>query len=159
VVEIGKKRRVNPGKQSQSVVGRIKKLNDGGEKIIPSTQKVLKPVTQPKWKEDLKIGKWNPNTVIVEDEVEKLSRKPEPIFSCCLSCNIRNVCRAIETKNATLLSKLVYDVKNIPTLNCGWSHGSMFQSLMTMILKSGDMGLMRAAFDLNLNSFRSAIPG
>jgi hypothetical protein len=33
------------------VVGRIKKLNDGGEKIVPSTQKFLKPVKQPKWKE------------------------------------------------------------------------------------------------------------
>lgn len=159
MVEIGQKRRVNPGKQSQSVASRIKKLNDGGEKIVPSTQKVAKPVKQPKWKEVLKIGKWNPNTVIVQDEVEKLSRNPEPLFKCCLSCNIRNVYRAIETKNVALLSKLVYDCKNIPTLNCGWSSGSMFQSLMTMILKSADMSLMRAVFDLNLNNFRSAMPG
>ena len=90
------------------------------------TQKLskVKPIKEPKWKNVLKIGKWNPNTKLVESEIEKSGKDAIPIYNCCLSCNVRNVYRAISTKNAPLLKALVYDVAHVPTVNCGWSHDS-----------------------------------
>lgn len=104
-----------------------------------------------------KIGKWNPNTKIVEKEIEKSTNDSRPIYTCCLACNLRNIYRAIETKDKILLKTLIHDIKNIPTVNCGWSHDSQMHSLLTMLIKSGDIALLKAAFDVNLNDFRSAV--
>lgn len=50
---------------------KIKKLDNDDEKVISMTQKQpkVKPekiIPKPKWKLVLKIGKWNPNTKIIE---------------------------------------------------------------------------------------------
>ena len=110
-----------------------------------------KPVVkkETKWKEVFKIGKWTPATVLVEEEVEKLSKDHNPIYKCCLRCNSRNVYRAIETKNPELLTKLMLDCTNIPSLNLGWSSDSIIRKVWPMIVKSGDAALIEAYLAVN----------
>jgi len=105
---------------------RAKKLTESDEVEMPKSQKPtkIKVEKQPKWKSVFKLGKWNPNTKIVETEYEKSANDSKPIYTCCLACNVRNIYRAIETRNKDLLRTLIHDVKNIPTVNCGWSHNS-----------------------------------
>jgi hypothetical protein len=57
-----------------------------------------------------KIGKWNPDTVIVklEEEIERNDLSDSPIYKCCIRCNSRNVIRAVETNNIRLLRAVLY---------------------------------------------------
>lgn len=75
----------------------------------------------PKKPTEFKAGKWNPDTEIVDDEVEKLNDADDVQFNCCLKCNARNVMRAILTKNKFLLRRVMHDHKNIPSLDMPWS--------------------------------------
>ena len=85
----------------------------------PSSQPPAKK--PPKKPTEFKVGKWNPNTEIVETEVEKLDDSDNVQFNCCLKCNARNVIRAVFTRNKFLLRKVMYDHKNIPSLDFPWS--------------------------------------
>ena len=114
-------------------------------------------IKEPKWKDVLKIGKWNPNTKIIEVEDEKTHPNPHPLYNCCLDCNNRNIYRAITMNQKGLLSNLVHDVKHIPNVNSGWSHDSMFQSMLALVLRTGDLSMMKAAFDVKLGAFKSSI--
>lgn len=72
-----------------------------------------------------KAGKWNPDTELVELEVEKCGDSPEPDFSCCRLCNLRNLHRAVNIGDAKLLERLVADKKNIVNVYSPWSfHGT-----------------------------------
>lgn len=53
----------------------------------------------------LKIGKWNPDTVLVgvHEETERYGTTDNLIHNCCLRCNCRNLVRAVETNNQRLL--------------------------------------------------------
>jgi hypothetical protein len=158
-LQIGKKRGRNPAAASQSVSRRAKKLTEDDEVDMPksSRAKNTKVAKEPKWKSVLKIGKWNPNTKLIETEAEKSAKNSSPVYSCCLACNVRNVYRAIETRDQQLLKTLVHDVKNVPTVNCGWSQNSELQSLLTLLVSTGDIGLLKAAFDINLTDYRSQV--
>lgn len=160
-VVIGKKRTKVPAAASQSVPRRAKKMSNEDEIEIPATQKPkkvkAKVVKEPKWKTVLKIGKWNPNIKLVDLEKEKSGKDSHPNYQCCLACNIRNVYRAISTKNAGLLKTLVYDVEHVPTVNTGWSHNSQLSSLVTLVQNSEDMNILKAAFDVDVTNFRSNV--
>ena len=68
-----------------------------------------------------KAGKWNPDTVLVEEETEKMGPSNEAAYGCSVPCNTKNVWRAIYTRNPALLKKLVADKSKIFTLNRAWS--------------------------------------
>ena len=68
-----------------------------------------------------KAGKWNPDTVLVEDEVEKSGKSAMPMYGCSKVCNMRNYHRAVNNNDHVLLKKLVQDTWNIPHLLKGWS--------------------------------------
>lgn len=65
-------------------------------------KEVTKPKKAPKKPVVFKAGKWNPDTVLVEDELEKMGDHP-PEYNCCTVCNLRNLHRAVHTDNAELL--------------------------------------------------------
>ena len=92
--------------KSQPPNRRSKKQEDGTEKIIvepakPASKSSAKKVTAKPTV--FKLGKWNPNTELVENEVEKFGTKNEPDYTTGHRNNTKNVIRAINTDNLTLL--------------------------------------------------------
>ena len=92
-----------------------------------------------------KAGKWNPDTELVEDEIEKCGKLPVPDFSCCSVRNMRNLHRAVNTNDAALLKSLVKDVHNIPHMMSGWSVDNK-ETLLSKIVVKNDLALLEALF-------------
>lgn len=86
-----------------------------------SSSQPAKPKKTVKKPTEFKVGRWNPNTEIVEKEIEKLDDSDDVQFKCCLKCNARNVMRAILTNNKFLLRRVMHDHKHIPSLDLPWS--------------------------------------
>ena len=60
---------------------RVKRSAEGAdEKIGEAAPKPKKAVKRPTV---FKAGKWNPDTVLVEEEIEKCGKSSEPDYSCC----------------------------------------------------------------------------
>jgi hypothetical protein len=123
---IGKKRREPPqkiqaiqpspkGKKAKKVSVDVRK--DIKVEVIKteseyrSSSQPAKPKKLPKKPTEFKVGKWNPNTEIVEKEFEKLDDNDDVQFKCCLKCNSRNVMRAVFTNNKFLLRRCLHDHK------------------------------------------------
>lgn len=92
-----------------------------------------------------KAGKWNPETVLVEEEPEKCGKSKEPEYHCCVICNMRNLHRAVDNDDAKLLRKLVLDVKNIPYVLDGWSSDNE-KTILAKIIDKNSMTLLEALF-------------
>ena len=92
-----------------------------------------------------KAGKWNPDTELVEEEVEKCGKRPVPDFDCCSVCNMRNLHRAVNTNDAALLKSLVKDVHHIPHMVSGWSSDDK-ETLLSKIVVKNDLSLLEALF-------------
>ena len=110
--QIGKKRK-NPATSSSNDMPtkRIKRNADGSEEVkVTKKQPVKKVVAKPTV---FKAGKWNPSTVLIEEDVELCGKMEEPDFDCCKLCNLKNLHRAVDSNDAKLLEKLVLDKKNI----------------------------------------------
>ena len=114
---IGKKR-LRPLNESQAPSKsqppnrRKKKQEDGTEKIIVEPAKPASKSTAKKVSSKppvFKLGKFNPDTVIVENEIEKLGTSNEPDYGTGHRNNTRNVIRAINTDNLALLRKCKKD--------------------------------------------------
>jgi len=75
----------------------------------PARKPAKKPVV-------FKIGKWNPDTVLMkrEEEIEHFDLSDSPIYRCCVRCNCRNIIRAVETDNIRLLRASLYAKETIP---------------------------------------------
>ena len=121
---IGKKR-LHPLNESQSVPPnrRAKKQADGSEKIIvepakPPSKSVAKVVAKPVI---FKLGKWNPDTVLVNEEKEKYGKTSEPDYGTGHRNNARNVIRAVNTDNLALLRKCQKDTQKVFCLNKSWA--------------------------------------
>ena len=82
-----------------------------------------------------KAGKWNPDTEIVEEEIEKFGNSSEPDFSCSKLSNMRNLHRAVNIGDAKLLKNLVLDKKNIANLCHPWSKDSPYTIAEMIALK------------------------
>ena len=108
----------------------IKKNPDGTETVIEKKTKAKKPPAMPKV---FKAGKWNPETVLVEEEIEKCGESRSPQYNCCKMCNLRNLHRAVENDDAPLLKQLVMDTKNIAVVIAGWSPSNK-QSILAKIV-------------------------
>lgn len=92
-----------------------------------------------------KAGKWNPETEIVEEEIEKCGNSKEPEYSCCKICNMRNLHRAIEIGDATLLKRLVMDKKNIPNMLSSWSANDK-QTILAKIVGKNSLTLLESLY-------------
>ena len=115
--EIGKKRKhpaSGPFEAEQIPSKRVKRNADGSETVSEAVKPKAKKA--PKLPTVFKAGKWNPDTVLVEEETEKCGDSRTADYGCCLVCNMRNLHRAVHNDDAVLLSKLVMDKKNIPHL-------------------------------------------
>ena len=115
--EIGKKRKhpaSGPFEAEQIPSKRVKRNADGSETVSEAVKPKAKKA--PKLPTVFKAGKWNPDTVLVEEETEKCGDSRTADYGCCLVCNMRNLHRAVHNDDVVLLSKLVMDKKNIPHL-------------------------------------------
>lgn len=81
---------------------RAKRLSNGSSDQVKEEPK-LKVKQPPKKPVVFKAGKWNPETVLVETELEKCGRDMVPEFSCCTVCNMRNLHRAVNINSPQLL--------------------------------------------------------
>lgn len=123
--QIGKKRPFpkhleKPSTQPTS--RKVKKISEAGasESIEVPAQKQKKAVKMPSV---FKLGKWNPDTVLIkpEEELEHYSHKDTLLLNCCTRCNSRNLIRAIATKNLVLLKKCMMAKDTIPSVTSQWS--------------------------------------
>jgi len=120
---------------------RIKRNADGSESYIE-----VKPAKKaPKRPAVFKAGKWNPETELIETDLEKSGDSSQPDYSCCKLCNLRNVHRAVHTGNAELLRQLVLDSQNIANLVSGWSVECQ-QTVTNKILERKSLPLLEALF-------------
>lgn len=104
-VELGKKRLAPATSLTQpDTVRKVKKLNDGTTKNIEVQVKPKKPAKKPTV---FKLGKWNPDTEIVEVENDMEDPSKHPIYDCCLACNRANVFRAINNNDLALFKTLL----------------------------------------------------
>ena len=119
----------------------IKKNPDGSETVIAKT-KAKKPPVMPKV---FKAGKWNPETVLVEEEIEKCGESRSPQYNCCKVCNLRNLHRAVDNDDAPLLKQLVMDTKNICNVIEGWSVGNK-KPVLAKIADKSSLELLESLF-------------
>ena len=143
-VKVGQKRKTAPEpieSLTQPAGRRVKKLADGKEQAIPQAPVVVKKVV--KKPVVFKLGKWNPDTVLLDEseEIERHSNAKTPIFNCCISCNARNVIRAVETNNADLFKKLILDKDHIHSLQTSWGPESK-GTAMDHIMATGNKTLL-----------------
>ena len=84
------------------------------EEEAPKKVPAKKPVKKPT---EFKLGKWNPNTVIVpkKDELERYGLS-DTLYESDIVCNCSNVVRAVETDNVKLLAQCVLAKDKIPDL-------------------------------------------
>ena len=92
-----------------------------------------------------KAGKWNPDTELVDSEVEKNGKSKMPDYFCCKVCNMRNLHRAVNNNDPTLLRKLVTDTWNIPHMLTGWSSDDK-ETIISKIVVKDDLKLFNALF-------------
>jgi hypothetical protein len=64
-----------------------------------------------------KLGKWNPETVLVERDDVYEDPSTEADMNCCHNCNARNILRAVVTNQPQLLKSLVHDKINVYNVN------------------------------------------
>lgn len=136
---IGKKRAFPfNNTMSQPTNRKVKKLNDDGvsESVEkPAKKAANKPAKLPTV---FKLGKWNPDTVLVkpEEELEKSSHKDTLLNNCCTRCNNRNVVRAVLTNNLSLLKKCMNAKETVPSLTSQWAIDTPFLNPVDLIIKS-----------------------
>ena len=92
-----------------------------------------------------KAGKWNPDTELVDSEVEKSGKSKMPDYFCCKVCNMRNLHRAVNNNDYRLLRKLVIDTWNIPHMLTGWSSDDK-ETIISKIVVKDDLKLFNALF-------------
>ena len=118
---------------------KVKKLNSDGDsevieiktkKKVPAKKAVKKP-------EVFKLGKWNPEIVLLkqEDEKERFGLSDTLSTPCCIVCNCRNVVRACETNNVRLMAQCLKAKDTIPEMCLQWSVDSHTLNPLEIILK------------------------
>jgi hypothetical protein len=147
--KVGKKR-ANPFNKTatQPVEKKVKKLTSDGasESIeVPVQKAAKKPAKLPTV---FKLGKWNPDTVLIkpEEELEKSSHKDSLLNNCCTRCNSRNVIRAILTNNQRLLKACINAKDTIPSLTSNWSMDAPNFNPMELMLSSGNVDMLKTFY-------------
>lgn len=95
-----------------------------------------------------KVGKWNPDTVIVDpkQEVERNGQSDNMIHKCCVRCNCRNLVRAVETNNIKLLKNCLNAKDQIPSCTMAWSEDAPLLTPLGMIFKKQSVEMLEAFF-------------
>jgi len=130
---------------SQPTNRKVKKLNDvGGSESFekPANKTAKKPAKLPIV---FKLGKWNPDTVLVkqEEELEKSSHKDTLLNNCCTRCNNRNVVRAVLTNNLTLLKTCMNANESVPSLTSQWAIDTPLLNPVDLIIKSQNQEMLK----------------
>ena len=137
-----------PSSQSQPPNRRAMKKADGSEKIVvgqarPASQSAKKVSTKPAV---FKLGKWNPNTEIVETEIEKHGPSAEPEYGTGHRNNTRNVIRAINTDNIALLRQCKKDTQKVFSLNRPWAEDADGLSPIQLVALKQSKALLQEFF-------------
>jgi len=135
---------------SQPTNRKVKKLNDDGvsESVEkPAKKAANKPAKLPTV---FKLGKWNPDTVLVkpEEELEKSSHKDTLLNNCCTRCNNRNVVRAVLTNNLSLLKKCMNAKETVPSLTSQWAIDTPFLNPVDLIIKSQNQEMLKTVLTI-----------
>ena len=125
---------------------RRKKNADGSEEyrdVAPETSSktTVKKKATPKKPVVFKAGKWNPDTELVEFEMEKFGHSSDIDYSCCKLCNLRNLHRAVNRGDAVMLKELVCDKKNITHFMAPFSHGSN-ENILAKIFEQNSLPML-----------------
>ena len=120
-----------------------KKAGGAPKKVAPKKAAVKK--AEPKKPEVFKAGKWNPDTELIEGEVEKCGESKMPDYSCCKVCNMRNLHRAVNKGDPAFLKKLVLDTWNVPHILSGWSSDDI-ETILSKIVVKDDLKLLEALY-------------
>jgi len=126
---------------SQEVVSKRRVTKDG--KIEE------RRVTISKKPKEFKLGKWNPDAVMIEVDREKQDKESNLIRDCCIRCNNKNVCRAVLTKNKKLLETCIQSKDQISHLTDFWS-SDVPKTPIDYIIEADDVHLLEAFLKPNL---------
>jgi hypothetical protein len=159
--KVGVKRKTRPvpasDEQQIETSVKVKRIGDGTQETktvkvkAPAKKKVVKKPTE------FKAGKWNPDTVLVDKDIELEDPSNDPIYDCCHLCNGRNVFRAINTNNVELLRKLVYDTENIFSLlnpepgNTSPMHSENLTPL-SLIMKKSNLKMLEVLLHIKIKN-------
>ena len=132
-----------PFKEEAVASKRVKRNADGTESVSEKTK--TKPKKVVKKPTEFKAGKWNPETELVTEELEKCGDNKSPVYECCIICNNRNVHRAVNIRNPKLLKELVLDRKNITYLDDEWSVNNKATPIMK-IVQMNDLKMLEALY-------------
>ena len=83
-----------------------------------------------------KIGKWNPDVVVIDHELAKFGVDNKLDTSCCPRCSNKDVHRAALTGNIHLLKACMQDKFNVTNLNAPWSCEVNITPLDLLLMKS-----------------------
>ena len=119
----------------------VKKRKVNATKV--ETMRATRPKPAPKKPTVFKLGKWNPDIEIIQEDKERDSEVAEISRECCTRCSNRNVHRAALTGNQALLNKCIFDTKSITSLNAFWGPDDP-RTPMEMLLRLGDMSLLES---------------
>ena len=150
--KIGKKRgfpeSINAGSQPTR---KVRKLDNGESEVeeVQSTKPVKKPAKKPTV---FKLGKWNPETVLISDkEALEMNATSDTLnLQCCTRCNSRNVVRAVNTNNLRLLKQALSDKKNIANVLAPWSIECQHLNIISMIVERENIPMLEALLKLNV---------
>lgn len=119
----------------------VKKRKVNATKV--ETMRATRPKPAPQKPTVFKLGKWNPDIEVIQENKERDSEAAEITKECCTRCNNRNVHRAALTGNRALLNKCIFDTKSITNLNAYWGPDD-HQTPMELLLRLGDMSLLES---------------
>ncbi|MFS8160370.1 MAG: hypothetical protein ACMG6E_09235, partial [Candidatus Roizmanbacteria bacterium] len=106
--------------EGSEVVQKKRKLAGGKEQKVKKEKKAKVP-KQAKKPTEFKKGKWNPEIVLLKEDKYKFNSSDKPFFDCCIRCNNKNLFRAANTANETLLKECLQATKKISILTPFWS--------------------------------------
>lgn len=155
--KVGKKRAFPSAlAASQPNPRKVRKLADSSSMIEPASDESAKPKPKKaaaKKPAVFKLGKWNPDTVVLEpeQEIEWCGTSDQPMLKCCIRCNARNVIRAVQTNNMRLLKACISDKKNFANiLFAPWSVDAKTINPVELIFRTDNLAMLEAIFKLNL---------
>ena len=155
--KVGKKRAFPAAlAASQPNPQKVRKLADSSSKVEPPSED---PPSKPKAKKAakkpavFKLGKWNPDTVVLEpeQEIERCGTSDQPMLKCCIRCNARNVIRAVQTNNMRLLKACINDKKNFANiLFAPWSVDAKTINPVELMFRTDNLAMLEAVFKVTV---------
>jgi len=99
-------------------------------------EKIVKAKKAPKRPTEFKKGKWNPTIELLKEDRYLESKSNDLFLECCTRCNNKNIIRAANTENDTLLKKGINETKKISSLTAFWSPEGTWNAVDIMVSKN-----------------------